>query len=920
MRDAILALASILFLLSFCGKAEAGSIDYVDLADGVSALDTSGRFVFGYDFGIADTSSNQTIGDIRFMQICIQGVYAYLGIDGGAFHNALWSKEDFMPPIASGDPLEKVFEDLIYEQPRFTLCHLTPGNRYKLQILFRYGRGHRPFTVTFQDGDTTDKTAALDQGDGRTVPGLELPAANWAAAIVYDWEAQTSALEIAVSGEIAHIYGMTLEDLSGGHQMVEDPRCETDELRPPETFPRFIVPECEQDMAALRELFWRHYINPIRGCTLWQDWMTYAALWPSTSVVQSEQYNYRPFHRDFLLNADFDELGCVATHQHASYAHRDGWPFPTFEHSMGKGAGWVRGNLGQDTGWSCVGATATKASKGETLSVEITQRGAYLLSPELAVDAFNAPFVEIRWKRQAAEGGDPYLEWTTEEEPDFSPRRRMSFLGAEHDRGKGSLAFASIPLYRHPLWRGTIKRIRVYPAPDTSSGQVDVNAIMTQYDTRHTINNSNFVLGCRNYFVWTHDLDFLRANLSRARIAMRWLQQEAGGLEHGCILDPFPGHDGRPGYTGPPGQRAFRPGHGVGSNYWDILPFGYFDCYSSNYYYKSLLAMAEVEEAVANHPSWNLPAGGDAFDPQQLRTHAERVRQVIQKKFWDSGKGRFVGWIDADGDRWDYGFTFLNLELVESGVASPKQGRKILDWISGRRIIEGDTSTGADIYRWRLAPRATTRRNIECYQWVWQAPESIPFGGQVQDGGAVLGFSHHDLMSRLKVIGPDDAWVRLREILDWYREVQTAGGYRAYYAAGDKGTTMQGAGVAGGIGIDLEFIESILVPQVMLYGFLGLKPVVDGIEIAPRLPSDWPSLQVTNIDYQGMDLDITVSRDTIVLAASSSRERELTICLPEADWRLVSAPREAALNVREGKPGIHLLVDGRREFRFQKGT
>jgi|GEM_PF-845267 len=920
MRKAAFALFSILFLFSFYGKAKAGSINYINLAEGVSALDISGRFVFGYDFGITDGGSKQTVGDVRFVPLGTQGAYAYLSIEEGVFHKEVWSKEDFMPPIAPGDPLEKILEDLIYRQPRFTLCHLTPGNRYKLQILIRHGTGDRPFTIAFQDGDTTEQTPAMDQGDGRTIPGLELPADNWAAAIVYDWEAQTDALKIAVSGEVAHLYGMTLEDLSGGHQMVNDPRCPTAALLPSDTFPRFIVPDLEQEMGALRELFWRHYINPIRGCTLWQDWMTYAALWPLTSAAEAQQYNYRPFHRNFLLNADFDEWGCVATHQHASYAHRDGWPFPTFEHSMGKGAGWVRGNLGETAGWSCVGATALKEGEGEVWSVEIAQPGAYLLSPELAVDAFNAPFVEIRWKRKADEGGDPYLEWTTEEEPDFSPERRMRFPGAEHDRGKGSLAFASIPLYRHPLWKGTIKRIRVFPAPDASSGKISINAIMTQYDTRHTINNSNFVLGCRNYFVWTGELDFLRANLGRMRTAMQWLQQEAGGLEHGCILDPLPGHDGRPGYTGPPGQRVFRPGHGVGSNYWDILPFGHFDCYSSNYYYKSLLAMAEIEEAVGRHPSWNLPAGGDAFDPQELRKHAERVRRAIQKKFWDNGKGRFVGWIDADGNRWDYGFIFLNLELIESGVASEKQARTILDWISGRRIIEGETSTGEDIYRWRLAPRATTLRNIECYQWVWQAPESIPFGGQVQDGGAVLGFSHHDLMSRLKVAGPDDAWARLREILAWYREVMAEGGYRAYYAAGDKGTTMQGAGVAGGIGIDLEFIESLLVPQVMLYGFLGLNPGVDGIEISPCLPSDWPSLQVTNISCQGMELDVTAGRETVVLAASSSRERELNVNLPGADWRLLSASGEAKPEVEAGQARFRLLVEGRDEFRFRRGN
>ena len=43
----------------------------------------------------------------------------------------------------------------------------------------------------------------------------------------------------------------------------------------------------------------------------------------------------------------------------------------------------------------------------------------------------------------------------------------------------------------------------------------------------------------------------------------------------------------------------------------------------------------------------------------------------------------------------------------------------------------------------------------------------------------------------------------------------------------------------GGLGLDKEFFESILPPQVMIYGFLGLKPSVDTLRfIAGRLLAD----------------------------------------------------------------------------------
>ena len=61
----------------------------------------------------------------------------------------------------------------------------------------------------------------------------------------------------------------------------------------------------------------------------------------------------------------------------------------------------------------------------------------------------------------------------------------------------------------------------------------------------------------------------------------------------------------------------------------------------------------------------------------------------------------------------------------------------------------------------------------------------------------------------------------------------------------------------GGLGLDREFFESILVPQVMLYGFMGFKPTADGCEIAPRLPADWPSLTIVSIHLHGHVLDVT---------------------------------------------------------------
>jgi hypothetical protein len=254
--------------------------------------------------------------------------------------------------------------------------------------------------------------------------------------------------------------------------------------------------------------------------------------------------------------------------------------------------------------------------------------------------------------------------------------------------------------------------------------------------------------------------------------------------------------------------------------------------------------------------------------------------------------------VDLDGAMHDYGWTFLNNEAVYYDFATPEQARSIRDWISGRRTVQGDTSTGADIYHWRFGPRASTRRNEDYYFWAWSSPESIPWGYQVQDGGAVLGFAYHDLMCRLVVDGPDDAWKRLQEILAWFDETQAEGGYRAYYAKDPKRGTMQGGNVPGGLGLDKEFFESILVPQVMLYGFMGFHPLPDGFELKPRLPKDWPELRITRVHLHNLILEITARQDgSFTLQSDSKTTLPLKIVLPAGKWKTQPAEAEWSENV-----------------------
>ena len=148
----------------------------------------------------------------------------------------------------------------------------------------------------------------------------------------------------------------------------------------------------------------------------------------------------------------------------------------------------------------------------------------------------------------------------------------------------------------------------------------------------------------------------------------------------------------------------------------------------------------------------------------------------------------------------------------------------------------------------------------------------------------MLGFSYHDLMARLQTFGPENAWKRLQEILRWFEEVEAAGDYRKYYDGKREGT-LQGSGTAGGLGLDQEFFESAMVPQVMLYGFLGFAPRADGFKIEPRLPADWPELAVDRSRFQNLVLRIRATREVIEIHKEGAASGPMFVEVPKGPWK-----------------------------------
>ena len=650
-------------------------------------------------------------------------------------------------------------------------------------------------------------------------------------------------------------------------------------------FPKFSVSGHDVEMAAINELHQLHHPTAFSDCTLWDPWLPHATLW--TGQKRRDQY------RTSFLNRKIDAEGYVSVNQHRGMAHSEGWPFPAWQQSGSAGFhfsvadevfaihNFAQQALTNTDGWKIDGASVEGIDPVRGLRLKATHDVITITTPAFLCGTIVAPFARMELAASGlGDASQPNIQWQFEGESEWQEDRHMLFPRLSESDG---LQFANVPLYRHPKYGGLLTRYRLTFNHATGSS-IDLKSLITAIDTRHPITNANFIRGSAEYFAWTRDVEFLQKNMNRMRKALRFALSEFQIRERMLVHVPWVGHDGRSGLiVGPDGNPRPRLGLGVGNNYYDLVPFGGDDALATIYYFDALNHMADIEREIAAHPDWSIPTDEPPFSVDELTSLADAVKEHAGQFFWNATTERFIGWQDVEGVRYDYGFVFVNNEAVAYGFATPEQARQIYEWLDGKRIVDGDTSQGSDIYHWRFAPRVTTRRNTQDYVWPWSAPQSIPWGDQIQDGGAVLGFSYYDLMARLQTKGPDDAWNRFQEILTWFREVQNEGGYRAYYAKPGRGV-LQGGGPPGGLGMDQEFMESVLVPQVMLYGFLGCRARADGLYLTPQLPTDWPELTVTNIHFADHVFDVTATSSTIRITPHVAGTDPIKLWLKPRQW------------------------------------
>lgn len=388
------------------------------------------------------------------------------------------------------------------------------------------------------------------------------------------------------------------------------------------------------------------------------------------------------------------------------------------------------------------------------------------------------------------------------------------------------------------------------------------------YDTRHFATNPSFILGAWRLYCFNQESDLLAKMMPNLRLAMRFMLEDCKG-ETGLMLANGDLHTGKPG--------------GIGSNYWDILPFGWKDAFSDSLFVASLAAMAQLEEAYGK---------GDGYSPEALRALAEEGKRLFDETFWLPEVGRWAGCVDVDGKAWDYGFTFINTQALALGLGDGEKARQVYEWMEHGLSSEGK----ADIYsKWIFAPRATTLDNppVKGPQeplpswWAMNWP-GTEFNDQCQDGGAILYTSFDDLMARARWLGAESAWQRFGEILDRYAlPDRLAGGSPL-----SRGEKTQGGpgGSAGSVGVEGEFPESGMVPCYWLYGLVGAQPDIRGLLVQPRLPEALEWAGVEGLIYAGGRMTLTARPSEVSYTwEKGDRKVEEAVALPKGKALLIKA-------------------------------
>ena len=581
-----------------------------------------------------------------------------------------------------------------------------------------------------------------------------------------------------------------------------------------------------------------------------------------------------------------------------------GWPFPLYNKSQGNSIGWEFNNSanedwyvqsGEEISYNGYLNVAFAGGKDEALILKTKD---FPLLYDKTYSTEHCPIIELDMRLNNlhlfgmdSDVEEVYVIWKTENGGETWYEVPLSTWAVTNPEQTAYTASRTwLPMYLNENWNGqnlTAVGVKVQPKDGKALDiEFRLNYFQLNYDTRQSFPTSQYIMAFAEYASTSRDLEFLQNNLAKLRQAIMWELECLKGKQGMLDISYLQGHDGIPN----------KVGHGISDCYYDITPSPAINFWSNVNFYGALKAVIGVEKMAAaygitdttaniRHP-YNMDERIQwTYSVTDLETILSDLKTNIEKPyvdgdydwsekggFWDAKTGRFIQGITAEGNKLDYGYLHYNLEAISYGIGTDAQVKSIMDWIDGDRIVEGDTSTGDDIYIFEFAPRYSTVDNKKDYLWAYQkgGEGRLRFGDSVNDGGAVITWSYHDLVARVQERGVEDAFGRLKEINAWYDKVASYGGeginfYREYYDRQDV-VTVQGSGNEGGAGLDSEFLEASLMYAAIPYGFFGFDATeADIIGFTHNLPEKLTYWQMNHMEVGSLKFSVKMTKNSFTI-------------------------------------------------------
>ena len=580
------------------------------------------------------------------------------------------------------------------------------------------------------------------------------------------------------------------------------------------------------------------------------------------------------------------------------------WPFPLYNKSQGNSIGWEFNNSANEDWYVQSGEeisyngylNVTFAGKKDEALVLKTKDFPLLYDKTYSTE--HCPIIELdmRLNNLHLFGMDSFVEdvyiiWKTENGGNVWYEVPLSTWAVTNPQQTAYTASRTwLPMYLHENWNGqnlTAVGVKVQPKEGKALDiEFRLNNFQLNYDTRQSFPTSQYIMAFGEYASTSRDLEFLQNNLAKLRQAIMWELECLKGKQGMLDISYLQGHDGIPN----------KVGHGISDCYYDITPSPAINFWSNVNFYGALKTVIAVEKMAAAYGITDTTANirhpynvderiAWTYSIADLQTILSNLKVNIEKPyvegdydwsekggFWDATTGRFIQGVTAEGNKLDYGYLHYNLEAISYGIGTDAQVKSIMDWINGDRIVEGDTSTGDDIYIFEFAPRYSTVDNKKDYLWAYQkgGEGRLRFGDSVNDGGAVITWSYHDLVARVQIRGVEDAFGRLKEINAWYDKVASYGGeginfYREYYDRQDV-VTVQGSGKEGGAGLDSEFLEASLMYAAIPYGFFGFDATeADIIGFTHNLPEKLTYWQMNHMEVGSLKFSVKMTKNSFTI-------------------------------------------------------